>query len=161
MPYKDPERRREWERKRSEKRKEYRRQHPEIGLRTAMSVWSRNPTRAHARQVVYYALKAGTLKKSESCECCGRTGCVIQAHHESYDNPLDVTWLCISCHKIADRKRQRRSGENPTNTRKLTDEQVLEIRASDKTDRELASIYGMSGCSINKVRNHLTYKDVS
>ena len=160
MPFKDPDKRREWERKRSEKRKEYRQQHPEIGLKTAMSVWNKNPTRAHARQVVYYALKVGMLKKSENCERCGRTDCTIQAHHRSYDDPLDVTWLCISCHKTADRERQCQSGEHPANVRKLTNEQVLEIRASDKTDRELAEVYGIRSCSINKVRNHLTYKDV-
>lgn len=160
MPYKDPEKRREWERGRSEKRRKYRQEHPEAGFKTAMSVWKNNPTRAHARQVVYHALKAGVITKAKHCECCGKDGCVLQAHHDSYEDPLSITWLCISCHKQADRKRQRKSGESPANGRKLTDEQVVRIRTSDKTNRELAAIYGISSCSVSKIKNYLTYKDV-
>lgn len=158
MPYKDLEKRRQWERTH---KKKYRQENPEVGFKTAMSVWKRKPTRAYARQVVYYAIKTGRLIKSTSCERCGRKECVIEAHHLSYDDPLKVEWLCKSCHRVADRERQQRDGEAPSNMRKLADEQVREIRSSDKTDRELASIYGMSSCSINKVRNRLTYKDVS
>jgi len=158
MPYKDPEKRREWDRTH---KKKYRQNHPEVGFNTAMSVWNKNPTRAHSRQVVYYALKSGMIEKPTTCSRCGREGCVIQAHHLSYDDPLDIEWLCVSCHNIADRNRQLKNVESYQNTRKLTDEQVRYIRSSTKTDRELASMYGISNCSINKVRNRLTYKDVS
>lgn len=158
MPYRDPDKRREYDRKRKRK---YFNEHPEAGFNTAMSVWNKNPTRVHARQVVYYALKVGKLVRPDTCSECGRTGCTIQAHHLSYDDPMNVVWLCIPCHKQADRKRQTDNGENPDNMRRLTDEQVREIRMSDKSDRQLATIYNISNCSINRIRNYLTYKDVS
>lgn len=157
MPYKDPDKRREWERTH---KKKYHQEHPEVGFRGAMTMWKRNPTRNNARQVVFYALKSGVLTKPDHCEDCGRGDCTIQAHHPSYDNPLDVMWLCIPCHRKADRKRQRENGEVYGNTRKLTDDQVREIRASSDTNRNLAAIYGISICSISKIKNYLTYKDV-
>jgi len=157
MPYKDPDKQREWERKH---RKQYRKEHPEVGFNAAMSVWKKNPTRVHIRQVVYYAIKSGILTRPNICESCGRENCVIEAHHTDYSKPLEVKWLCRQCHRIADRARQSESGEKPINARKLTDEQVREIRRSDDTDRSLAMKYGISNCAINKIRNRLTYKDV-
>lgn len=44
--------------------------------------------------------------------------------------------------------------------RKLTVEQVLEIRASTKSYRELASIYGLSHVSIGHIKSRESYKDV-
>lgn len=157
MPYKDPEKKREWERRH---KKEYRKKHPEVGFRAAMSMWKKNPTRHNSRQVVFYAVKSGVLTKPDHCESCGKGDCAIQAHHVSYDDPLKVLWLCVPCHRQADRKRQTTDGEKYSNVRKLTDEQVREIRASDDTNSNLATMYGLSSCSISKVRNYLTYKDV-
>lgn len=34
---------------------------------------------------------------AKPCECCGTPDGVV-AHHEDYDAPLDITWLCGSCH---------------------------------------------------------------
>jgi hypothetical protein len=31
-------------------------------------------------------------------EKCGVVG-AVQAHHADYARPLDVSWLCISCHR--------------------------------------------------------------
>lgn len=157
MPYKDPDKRREWERTH---KKKYRQEHPEVGFRGAMTMWKRNPTRHNARQVVFYALKSGVLTKPDHCENCGKEGCAIQAHHITYDDPLKVSWLCIPCHRQADRERQATDNERYDNIRRLTDEQVRDIRSSDDTNRNLAAIYGLSSCSISKIRNYLTYKDV-
>lgn len=44
--------------------------------------------------------------------------------------------------------------------RKLTVEQVLEIRASTKSYRELASIYGLSHVSIGHIKRRETYKGI-
>jgi len=33
----------------------------------------------------------------ELCEGCGAED--VEMHHENYDRPLDVTWLCKPCHQ--------------------------------------------------------------
>lgn len=53
------------------------------------------------RRLIYYqvirALKYGIIKK-QPCETCGATYS-IHAHHDDYSQPLNVRWLCNSCHK--------------------------------------------------------------
>ena len=54
------------------------------------------PEKYKAYNLVVTALRNGSLKK-KSCEICG----VIKthAHHENYNKPLEVIWLCDKCHK--------------------------------------------------------------
>lgn len=52
--------------------------------------------RAVAHSSVSRAIKAGILYKSP-CVKCGNEKSL--AHHEDYDKPLDVMWLCQPCHK--------------------------------------------------------------
>lgn len=42
--------------------------------------------------------KADGVLVVEPCSVCGSTD-RIQAHHEDYDNPLDVTWYCAKHHR--------------------------------------------------------------
>ena len=63
--------------------------------------WRQNnkeKTKAHLR--VSQALKNGELIKPLKCEFCGG-GSLIEAHHhpKHYDTPLNVIWLCRSCHR--------------------------------------------------------------
>ena len=53
-----------------------------------------------ARNAVRYALEAGTLEKGP-CEVCGDP--VTQAHHDDYEKPLTVRWLC-TVHHAPERK---------------------------------------------------------
>lgn len=46
---------------------------------------------------VRQAVKLGKLKKPIYCRCCGRNK-PLQGHHKDYSKPLDVIWLCASCH---------------------------------------------------------------
>uniref|UniRef100_A0A6M3LQA7 HNH endonuclease n=1 Tax=viral metagenome TaxID=1070528 RepID=A0A6M3LQA7_9ZZZZ len=48
------------------------------------------------------------------CEACNR-GDYIQAHHEDYNKPTEVLWLCASCHKKAHmiKAGSQRQGSNP------------------------------------------------
>ena len=48
-----------------------------------------------ARNAVYSAVRAGKLKK-EPCVVCGLEK--SEGHHESYDKPLEVIWLCRTHH---------------------------------------------------------------
>lgn len=53
--------------------------------------------RLHVRAAVRRAVSSGALVRPEKCSRCGSGG-RIQAHHHDYDKPLDVEWLCASCH---------------------------------------------------------------
>jgi ribosomal protein S27AE len=52
--------------------------------------------RGYAHKAVAKALRHGTLLREPCCRCGNQKSL---AHHEDYDKPLDVMWLCQSCHK--------------------------------------------------------------
>jgi hypothetical protein len=56
-----------------------------------------NPQKVYCHDAVYKALKKGILKKPDLCSKCGLKK-TIHAHHKDYSKPLDVVWLCNSCH---------------------------------------------------------------
>jgi len=45
-----------------------------------------------------YVIKPGFCSKCEVCSKCGESK-RIEGHHLDYSRPLDVVWLCNSCHK--------------------------------------------------------------
>jgi hypothetical protein len=49
-----------------------------------------------ARNAVNHALARGEIEV-KPCERCG-FGIGVQAHHEDYNKPLEVVWLCRPCH---------------------------------------------------------------
>jgi hypothetical protein len=55
-----------------------------------------DPIRAYSR--LNAAKARGDIVAPESCSKCGKTSVRIFGHHDSYDRPLDVTWLCAGCH---------------------------------------------------------------
>ena len=62
-----------------------------------------NPIKRQARSAVMNALYTGELVRPKKCESCGKGRRPIEAHHEDYSKPLAVIWLCLLCHKQADR----------------------------------------------------------
>jgi hypothetical protein len=56
------------------------------------------PERKRASSLVNTAIYSGKLKR-QPCEVCGAGATWTQAHHDDYAKPLDVRWLCRSCHK--------------------------------------------------------------
>jgi hypothetical protein len=68
-----------------------------------LSAKSRADYEAH--NLVLRAVKRGILTPRETCEECGSAGkrrrdggSGIEAHHDDYNHPLRVRWLCKSCH---------------------------------------------------------------
>lgn len=63
---------------------------------TRQTDWRRsNPSKYAAHLRVQQALHAGQLHKAP-CEVCGAVK--VDAHHDSYDEPLVVRWLCRRHH---------------------------------------------------------------
>jgi hypothetical protein len=50
-----------------------------------------------AHNAVARALKAGKIER-QPCQMCG-AGAGVHAHHDDYDLPLSVMWLCVVHHK--------------------------------------------------------------
>ncbi|MEK6884659.1 MAG: hypothetical protein AABY22_33810 [Nanoarchaeota archaeon] len=70
-----------------------------IDYQEATIEWSqRHPNAKQAHQKVQYALKIGEIIKSKNCSYCSRETRLV-AHHRDYLKPLEVLWLCYSCHK--------------------------------------------------------------
>lgn len=55
-----------------------------------------HPKAARAHRMVAYHVRSGNLLR-QPCEVCGSMKAV--AHHDDYDKPLIVRWLCQAHHK--------------------------------------------------------------
>jgi excisionase family DNA binding protein len=53
-----------------------------------------------AHRAVRLAVQAGELTRPQTCTRCGSAHRAIHGHHEDYSRPLDVIWLCTSCHRL-------------------------------------------------------------
>ncbi len=54
--------------------------------------------KASVRGKLRRALQAGKLVKPDMCSNCNEPN-KVEAHHNDYSKPLEVTWLCCGCHK--------------------------------------------------------------
>jgi len=76
--------------------KRYDQGHIMIESETRQADWRRaNPIKYDAHLAVQRALKAGQLER-QSCEVCGSDA--VDAHHDQYEKPLQVRWLCRRHH---------------------------------------------------------------
>ena len=80
----------------------YRERHPAKVKKAAAARYQRDRIKCNARVKVWQALKTGKLTKGP-CSNCG-SNIRVQAHHENYDQPLEVMWLCTTCHVGLHRK---------------------------------------------------------
>jgi hypothetical protein len=64
---------------------------------------------------VHYALRIGLLVR-QPCEVCGATK-HIHGHHDDYDKPLEVRWLCAKHH--AAWHKTHGEGKNRTRTKPI------------------------------------------
>ena len=85
--------------------REYYAQNKERTHERIMSWRGRNPHKRSAHLAVKRALYAGTLVKPDHCAGdtvynlpCARAN--PDAHHDDYEKPLDVLWLCRKHHKL-------------------------------------------------------------
>ena len=50
-----------------------------------------------ARVKVLWAVRQGKLIKPKNCSSCN-VKTEVEGHHEDYNKPLEVIWLCRTCH---------------------------------------------------------------
>jgi hypothetical protein len=73
----------------------------EANKKAVIARMKERPEINRARQAVSRALKKGTIKKPKKCawsKCTTTRKYRIEAHHEDYNKPLIVNWLCTPCH---------------------------------------------------------------
>lgn len=70
---------------------------------------NRHPERETAKRLVKSAMRNGHLVK-QPCTVCGSLK--VEAHHDDYSKPLEVTWTCRQHHKELDRTRREQEATN-------------------------------------------------
>lgn len=79
--------------------KRHRERHPD-------RVATPDANKARARKALNHAVENGDLIKPDSCERCGAVVAsrLLHGHHEDYAQPLEVEWLCSTCHGLQHRE---------------------------------------------------------
>ena len=57
---------------------------------------SERAKRKKAREIFNHYVRDKHIEK-QPCEVCGNNE--VEAHHDNYDKPLNVRWLCFKCHR--------------------------------------------------------------
>ena len=78
---------------------------PQMRHGSANHFYRRGPVAdAYVHNLLEQAVEDGVVVRRECCEDCGASGrmrdgrTIVQAHHNDYNKPLDVRWLCQKCH---------------------------------------------------------------
>lgn len=60
--------------------------------------WESNPEKVKASSIFRQFMKKNNIPKPKECSLCNKQRYVV-AHHSDYSKPLEITWVCSSCHK--------------------------------------------------------------
>lgn len=80
---------REWYKKNGRKR----------NIKYNLDWYYKNKDKMKVHGKVFCELKKGNIKKPPDCSVCRRKTRLF-AHHHDYSKPLEIMWLCGSCHKL-------------------------------------------------------------
>lgn len=131
----------------------------------------RRPLDPHKRWVsatFNNAFRYSKIEKPTNCAYCKKPASRIEAHHPDYDKVFLVVWLCVTCHRRADRNHISLSEVMPlaveynANVKpRLSPNTVLAIRKAHRVAMEqLAERFGVSPLTIRSIAAGRTWKDV-
>lgn len=92
-------------RKRSYERRKKSQKYKDQHNKSNRKYYYENPLKTKARMKFAYEFRNGNIKK-KPCNVCGDKE--TEAHHEDYNYPLDVIWLCDKHHKEIHVKKRRK-----------------------------------------------------
>lgn len=87
----------------------YQRENPDKVREQTKRYRAQNPMKRRAHRKVEVEIRAGRLT-GKPCEVCGNQK--SQAHHDDYNKPLDLIWLCAG-HHMRRHVYLRRNGLDP------------------------------------------------
>ena len=66
----------------------------------------KNPEKYSARYKLRWAVRSGRIEKPAECSDCGEATEAkrLTGHHNDYNKPYEVEWLCYVCHGKRHRK---------------------------------------------------------
>jgi len=126
----------------SEKSKESARKYREANkekMRQYADRWRKeNWEKVLAQSQVQDHLKRGNIVRPNKCPVCKSSAYRIEAHHNDYDKPLEVLWLCQKCHlaihqRINEEKRLSKHAERLSGRTAKAD---ATVQTSEETTRE-------------------------
>jgi hypothetical protein len=103
----------------------------EIAIMGGLAAQREFAARLKASDILCRAVKKGRVRRPETCSQCQTVG-KTEGHHEDYDKPLSVIWLCRKCHK----QRHRRAHMTPA-ARLSHKKRVARAAARERADRKV------------------------
>ena len=93
---------RKWRKQNPDYHSQYSKEYYQVNggaIKSAVMEWAENnPEKVVTQNTFKTQIRNGSIIRPESCSVCGNP-CVAEGHHKDYTKPLEVMWLCRSCHK--------------------------------------------------------------
>ena len=112
---------------------------------------ARKPDRARAK--INHLIRTGELKRPLICERCGNPG-DIRAHHEDYNKPLEVIWLCNPCHSklvTPNHKSSVRFGTPGNRPKTERNQKIMEYSVKGYRQQSIANMFKMKVSAVSMV----------
>jgi len=77
--------------------RQWRKDHPGKAVEYNRKYRKKYQHKTRAGGAVRRAIQRGEIVRPDWCSCCGLIG-PVEAHHDDYEKPLDIRFLCSSCH---------------------------------------------------------------
>jgi len=90
------------------------------------------PEKARARSLLSNAICEGKIVRPTQCSLCLRNDVAIEGHHPDYLKPLDVIWVCKSCHIMV----HGRIKHHRDRLSEKTSKEDAIVKTSEETTRE-------------------------